>query len=251
MKTLTCKMCGSTYLIKEDSMYLCQSCGTKYSIADIEGENIPKNIEIDPEILKQEAERQEELKRLRVLVKDDYSLYERIQELDPEDWESYYRLKVPKTERLLSAYDLAETYLTWLENNLLNIFDLLKNRISSDYERQKCIKKVIFEDFKNSLNLFMIQISCSSLRESVDSAIMSSNAYIRNGIAVFENRILASFGESYSDFINTLKKETNELSIEIHNKAIVAKKNIRKNNIKIFLLLLLFMLPIIYLFYFL
>ena len=34
MKQLTCEMCGSTDLIKQDGMYVCQSCGTKYSVEE-------------------------------------------------------------------------------------------------------------------------------------------------------------------------------------------------------------------------
>lgn len=31
MKPLTCEMCNSTEIIKQDGLYVCQSCGTKYS----------------------------------------------------------------------------------------------------------------------------------------------------------------------------------------------------------------------------
>lgn len=34
MKQLTCEMCGSTDLIKQDGVFICQSCGTKYSIEE-------------------------------------------------------------------------------------------------------------------------------------------------------------------------------------------------------------------------
>ena len=34
MKQLTCEMCGSTDLIKEDSVFVCQSCGCKYSVEE-------------------------------------------------------------------------------------------------------------------------------------------------------------------------------------------------------------------------
>ena len=34
MKALTCEMCGSTNLIKEDGVFVCQSCGTKYSVEE-------------------------------------------------------------------------------------------------------------------------------------------------------------------------------------------------------------------------
>ena len=34
MKQLTCEMCGSTDLVKQDGVFVCQSCGTKYSIEE-------------------------------------------------------------------------------------------------------------------------------------------------------------------------------------------------------------------------
>ena len=34
MKRLTCEMCGSTDLIKQDGVFVCQTCGCKYSIEE-------------------------------------------------------------------------------------------------------------------------------------------------------------------------------------------------------------------------
>ena len=34
MKQLTCEMCGSTDLVKQDGVFVCQSCGTKYSVEE-------------------------------------------------------------------------------------------------------------------------------------------------------------------------------------------------------------------------
>lgn len=34
MKSLTCEMCGGTELIKQNGMYVCQSCGVKYSVEE-------------------------------------------------------------------------------------------------------------------------------------------------------------------------------------------------------------------------
>ena len=32
MKQLVCEMCGSTDLLKEEGVFVCQSCGCKYSV---------------------------------------------------------------------------------------------------------------------------------------------------------------------------------------------------------------------------
>ncbi len=34
MKPLTCEMCGSTNIMKQDGVFVCQSCGTKYSVEE-------------------------------------------------------------------------------------------------------------------------------------------------------------------------------------------------------------------------
>ena len=34
MKQLTCEMCGSTDLVKQDGIFVCQSCGCKYSVEE-------------------------------------------------------------------------------------------------------------------------------------------------------------------------------------------------------------------------
>ena len=49
MKQLTCEMCGSTDLIKQDGVFVCQTCGCKYSIEEakkmlIENMDFPINI---------------------------------------------------------------------------------------------------------------------------------------------------------------------------------------------------------------
>ena len=34
LKALTCEMCGSTDMIKQNGVFVCQSCGTKYSLEE-------------------------------------------------------------------------------------------------------------------------------------------------------------------------------------------------------------------------
>ena len=34
MKQLTCEMCGSTDIIKQDGVFACQTCGMKYSVEE-------------------------------------------------------------------------------------------------------------------------------------------------------------------------------------------------------------------------
>ena len=46
MKQLTCEMCGSTDLIKQDGVFICQSCGTKYSIEEAKKMMVEGSVEV-------------------------------------------------------------------------------------------------------------------------------------------------------------------------------------------------------------
>ena len=34
MKQLVCEMCGEKELLKQDGVFICQSCGTRYSVEE-------------------------------------------------------------------------------------------------------------------------------------------------------------------------------------------------------------------------
>ena len=46
MKQLTCEMCGSTDLLKQDGVFVCQSCGTKYSMEEAKKMMVEGTVEV-------------------------------------------------------------------------------------------------------------------------------------------------------------------------------------------------------------
>lgn len=46
MKRLTCEMCGSTDLVKQDGFFICQTCGTKYSVEEAKKMMIEGTVEV-------------------------------------------------------------------------------------------------------------------------------------------------------------------------------------------------------------
>lgn len=86
MKAMKCEMCDSNDIVKEGDLYVCQNCGTKY----------------EPEAAKKllvEVDDTSKLANLRTLARrareennDENGLkyYEKILELDPNDWEAYF-----------------------------------------------------------------------------------------------------------------------------------------------------------------
>jgi uncharacterized Zn finger protein (UPF0148 family) len=46
MKKLTCEMCGSTELIKDGGVFVCQTCGCKYSIEEARKMMVEGTVEV-------------------------------------------------------------------------------------------------------------------------------------------------------------------------------------------------------------
>lgn len=47
MKRITCEMCGSTDIVKDDGWYVCQHCGTKYTVEEAKKLIVEGSIKID------------------------------------------------------------------------------------------------------------------------------------------------------------------------------------------------------------
>lgn len=47
MKQLTCEMCGSNNMVKQDGMFVCQGCGTKYSVEEARKMMVEGTVHVD------------------------------------------------------------------------------------------------------------------------------------------------------------------------------------------------------------
>lgn len=52
MKQLTCEMCGSTDLMKQDGVFVCQACGCKYSVEDAKRMMIEGSVDVSGSTVK-------------------------------------------------------------------------------------------------------------------------------------------------------------------------------------------------------
>ena len=46
MKQIKCEMCGSTDLVKQEGVFVCQSCGIKYSIDEVKKMMIEGTVDV-------------------------------------------------------------------------------------------------------------------------------------------------------------------------------------------------------------
>lgn len=96
MKQLTCEMCGSTDLMKQDGVFVCQSCGTKYSVEEAKKMMVEGTVEIAGTVKVDNSNKLDNLFALAHRAKNDGNsenaakYYEQILTEDPNSWEAAF-----------------------------------------------------------------------------------------------------------------------------------------------------------------
>lgn len=113
MKQLTCEMCGSTDLIKQEGVFVCQTCGIKYSVEEAKKMMIEGTVEVTGTVQVDKANETEALlKRVFMFLEeekwqeaDEYC--EKVLDIDPENAEAYLG-------KLMVEYELEDVDMfTW------------------------------------------------------------------------------------------------------------------------------------------
>ena len=99
MKRLTCEMCGNSDLIKQDGVFVCQSCGCKYTVEEARKLMIEGKVDVSGSTVK--IDKTNEIDNLLVVARrardeGNYarasSHYDDILKIDPDNWEAnFYR----------------------------------------------------------------------------------------------------------------------------------------------------------------
>ena len=140
MKRLVCEMCGGTDLVKHNGVFVCQTCGTKYSVEEAKKMMIEGNVDVSGSIVKVDnSEKLQNLYQLARRAKDDKNsenaqkYYEQIAVEDPNSWEAsfygvYYTAMNCKIGQIgNSAYTV--------KNSIGSTFELIREYVP--YENQK------------------------------------------------------------------------------------------------------------------
>ena len=141
MKRLTCEMCGSTDLLKQDGVFVCQSCGTKYSVEEAKKMMIEGTVDVSGSTIK--IDTSGELANLYQIARrskdnNDYEnaikYYEMILVQDPNSWEaSFYPVYFKALRSTIAQIYSAGISVT---NCLDTVLQLIRDNIS-DHNEQK------------------------------------------------------------------------------------------------------------------
>ncbi|MBE5737150.1 MAG: hypothetical protein E7348_01990 [Clostridiales bacterium] len=132
MKQLTCEMCGSTELVKDGGYFICQTCGTKYSVEEAKKMMIEGTVEVQGTVKVDRSDNIEKFYQLARRAREDgdsetaTKYYEMILLENPNSWEAaFYRLLFSTKNCTLAQM---ENKLYNFANSIESIFQLINNQ---------------------------------------------------------------------------------------------------------------------------
>ena len=148
MKALTCEMCGSTNILKQDGVFVCQSCGTKYSVEEAKKMMVEGTVDVKGTV---KIDTSSELKNLYEIARrakdtdnseNALKYYDMILVKDPSSWEAnfyvvYYRAMTCKIGEIQSAA-------ISVNNALKAVFELIKTNVPEE-DRLKVATEIHFK----------------------------------------------------------------------------------------------------------
>lgn len=127
MKKITCEMCGSNDLIKQDGVFICQSCGTKYSVEEAKKLMVEGVVQVEGTVRVDNTEQAKIFKDLAISAynagntKEAYQYFLKVLEIEPTDYQCiFYKgmcqgwetsLARPRVGEAVAAYHQAECHI--------------------------------------------------------------------------------------------------------------------------------------------
>lgn len=172
MKRLTCEMCGSTDLIKQDGVFVCQTCGCKYSIEEAKKMMVEGTVDVSGSTVKVDNERKiENLRTLADRAKAEgdtetaAKYFEELLKEDPNNWEAnfytiYYAAHNIKIAQIGSAANR-------VSNIIDTVFGLIKETLATQ-EEQNVAKEEVAGAVLNFAS-YLIPNATNHLGDSLES----------------------------------------------------------------------------------
>ncbi|MDE7230304.1 MAG: hypothetical protein K2N56_07475 [Oscillospiraceae bacterium] len=240
MNVLVCEMCGSNDVIKQDGCYVCQMCGTKYSVEEARKMMIEGTVDVSGSTVR--VDNSVELQNLYQLARraknDNNSenaqkYYEQIIVKDPSSWEAnFYTTYYQSMNCKIGEIGVASTRISNCENT---VFNLIKENVADSEERRKAIDEVaaklivisnmLFNAYKSHFDGIDARIKGKHIQEYGNNCAAARDIVYNGG-----NYIVQIFGDEYGDIAAVCWK----LGVRQHNTLFpnLLNKKANKNLIK-------------------
>lgn len=142
MKQLTCEMCGGTDLMKQDGVFVCQSCGCKYSVEEAKRMMIEGTVDVHGTVkVDNSAFVQKYLENARrAKQKEDWEetekYYNMVEQNAPKNIEAVFYSAYAKSRRTLQANDIN------MRKAAFNVFENSISVIDDYFDKEKSKEQV-------------------------------------------------------------------------------------------------------------
>ena len=155
MKRLICEMCGGSELVKQEGVFVCQNCGTKYSVEEAKKMMVEGAVTVEGTVSVEgtvKVDKSEELKKLYTLARrakesdnteNAVRYYTQIELQDPDSWEAYFYLIYFKAR--VSKLGEIHKDCKNLSNCFSTTFDLLNKSISEEDDKVIALKMIVHD----------------------------------------------------------------------------------------------------------
>lgn len=129
MKAIKCELCGSNDIVKNDGFFVCQYCGTKYSLEEAKKMMIEGVVEVSGTVRIDDTKQIENYRKLASrafkdkIYEEAYDYYDKILQLNPDDWEAVYKKGISSSWQ----YSLADSKIDEAIKASKNAFDIIIN----------------------------------------------------------------------------------------------------------------------------
>ena len=157
MKALKCEMCGSNDVVKQDGLYVCQNCGTKYTVEEakklmIEGTvDVKGTVKIDSSSELQNLYKLARMAKIENNTENAAKYYDQILLKDPNSWEAAYYMIYYKA--MNCKLGEIKKYAKNVTNALPRVMTLVKTEISDSVEQKRIVEE-IYSRNKHIANTF-------------------------------------------------------------------------------------------------
>jgi uncharacterized Zn finger protein (UPF0148 family) len=155
LKQITCEICGSNDLVKQDGMFICQYCQTKYSIEEAKKLMVEGTVKID------NSDKLENLYVLARRARDDNNsesaskYYDLILQEHPQSWEAaFYTVYYSAMQSSIANIPVEENKVSACA---VTVLKLIKETVEDKAEQEKAVNEVFIR--VNSITAMFVTAS--------------------------------------------------------------------------------------------
>lgn len=213
MKGLTCELCGSNDLVKQDGVFVCQSCNTKYSVEEAKKlmfgtRQTPAQNEADLSNLYELARNAKNANNNEVAK----NYYAQIAKIDQNSWEAhFYNIYFEALSLYNRGYKISKFALqaeSTIDLTTPRVLELVQKNVNDETEQRNAINEIsdrlfYITDTFNNLSKYYYEHELSDRLKNRDNKYVQDYVdkcyFAATILYTLGDELIGKFGDKYSD----------------------------------------------------